>query len=215
MDMPWERCEVAWGNTSQHLPWSCTQGGSSTTHAHTRANWAAALDGRQKVQEIAARDLGGAPSDYEIGGERVYRRGNRSQGMSFARVAERAIALGGRYDGHELPEDINGMTATSATALAGQGLMGVAKDNYGGRGGVYTFVAGAVCGWIATPDFTRIGLLAGLALLAFGVFTQIVYWDVLPLWYHLAAVAFIVPVAMAGANLITRRRNTTTSSQST
>ncbi len=73
---------------------------------------------------------------------------------------------------------------------------------------VYTFVAGAVCGWIAKPDFTRIGLFAGLALLAFGVFIQIVYWEALPLWYHLAAIAFIVPVAMAGAKLFTRRRNT-------
>ena len=36
----------------------------------------------------------------------------------------------------------------------------------------------------------------------------LVYWDALPLWYHLAAIAFIVPVAMAGANLVTRRRNT-------
>ncbi len=73
---------------------------------------------------------------------------------------------------------------------------------------VYTFVSGAVSGWIAKPDFTRIGLFAGLALLAFGVFTQIVYWEALPLWYHLAAIAFIVPVAMAGANLITRRSST-------
>ena len=142
MEMPWEKCEVAWGNTSRHLPWSCTQGGSSTAHAHTRANWAAVLDARQKAQEIAARDLGGSPSDYEVGGERVYRRGNRSQGMSFARVAERAIALGGRYDGHELPEDINGMTTASATALAGQGLMGVAKDNFEEGGRRMSFVAG-------------------------------------------------------------------------
>ena len=142
MDMPWERCEVAWGNTSRHLPWSCTQGGSSTTHAHTRANWAAALDARQKLQEIAARDLGGSPSDYEIGGERVYRRGNRSQGMSFARAAQRAIDLGGTYDGHELPGDINGMTTASATALAGQGLMGVAKDNFEEGGRRMSFVAG-------------------------------------------------------------------------
>ena len=142
MEMPWEKCEVAWGNTRRHLPWSCTQGGSSTAHAHTRANWAAVLDARQKAQEIAARDLGGSPSDYEVGGERVYRRGNRSQGMSFARVAERAIALGGRYDGHELPEDINGMTTASATALAGQGLMGVAKDNFEEGGRRMSFVAG-------------------------------------------------------------------------
>ena len=66
---------------------------------------------------------------------------------------------------------------------------------------VYTFVAGAVCAWIAKPDFTRIGLLAGLAQLAFGVFTQIVYWDVVPLWFPLVAIAFVVPVTMAGANL--------------
>ena len=142
MDMPWEQCEVAWGDTSQNLPWSASQGGSSTTHAHTRSNWAAALDARQKMQEIAAGDLGGSASDYEVGGERVYRRGNRSQGMSFARVAERAIALGGTYDGHELPEDINGMTTASATALAGQGLMGVAKDNFPEGGRRMSFVAG-------------------------------------------------------------------------
>jgi len=94
------------------------------------------------MQEIAARDLGGSASDYEIGGERVYRRSNRAQGMSFARVAERAIALGGRYDGHELPEDINGMTTASATALAGQGLMGVAKDNFAEGGRRMSFVVG-------------------------------------------------------------------------
>ncbi len=142
LDMPWEKCEVAWGDTSRHLPWSCSQGGSSTTHAHTRANWAAVADAKLKMQEIAAQDLGGAPEDYEIGGERVYRRGNRSQGLSFAQIAQRAIDLGGRYDGHELPEDINGMTTASATALAGQGLMGVAKDNYEEGGRRMSFVAG-------------------------------------------------------------------------
>jgi len=135
MDMPWEKCDVVWGDSSRHLPWSCSQGGSSTVHAHTRANWAAVEDATQKMKEITARDLGGSPDSYEIGGERVYRRGNRGQGLSFAQVAQRAIDLGGKYDGNELPEDINGMTTASATALAGQGLMGVAKDNYeeGGR----------------------------------------------------------------------------------
>ena len=142
LDMPWEKCEVAWGDSSRHLPWSCSQGGSSTTHAHTRANWAAVQDATQKMREIAAQDLGGEPDDYDIGGERVYRRGNRSQGLSFARVAQRAIDLGGRYDGHELPEDINGMTTASATALAGQGLMGVAKDNFEEGGRRMSFVAG-------------------------------------------------------------------------
>ena len=126
----WEQAEIIWGDTSKHLPWSCIQGGSMTTHAHTRANYAAGMDAKRKLQEVAARDLGGSPDSYDVADGRVFRRGNRSQGMTFARAAERAIALGGKYDGHELPEDINGMTTTSATALAGLGLMGVAKDNY-------------------------------------------------------------------------------------
>ena len=131
----WEQAEVLWGDTSKHVPWSSIQAGSMTTHAHTRANYAAGLDAKGKLQEIAARSLGGSPNSYDVSDGRVFRRGNRSQEMSFARAAERAIALGGKYDGHELPEDLNGMTATSATALAGLGLMGVAKDNFetGGR----------------------------------------------------------------------------------
>ena len=131
----WEQAEVVWGDTSKHLPWSCIQGGSMTTHAHSRSNWAAGLDAKRKLQEIAARDLGGSPNNYDVADGRVFRRGNRSQGMTFARAAERAIAIGGQYDGHELPEDINDMTKAAGTGLAGLGLMGVAKDNFetGGR----------------------------------------------------------------------------------
>ena len=131
----WEQAETVWGDTSKHLPWSCIQGGSMTTHAHSRANWAAGLDAKRKLQEIAARDLGGSPDSYDVADGRVFRRGNRSQGMTFARAAERAIAIGGKYDGTELPEGINEMTVTSGKALAGLGLMGVAKDNFetGGR----------------------------------------------------------------------------------
>ena len=131
----WEQAEVLWGDSSKHLAWSSLQAGSMTTHAHTRSNYAAGLDAKRKLQEIAARDLGGSADDYDVADGRVFRRGNRSQGLSFARAAEHAIALGGAYDGHELPDDINSMTAKSATALAGIGLVGVAKDNYetGGR----------------------------------------------------------------------------------
>ncbi|MEE8129715.1 MAG: molybdopterin cofactor-binding domain-containing protein, partial [Vicinamibacterales bacterium] len=126
----WDQAEVIWGDTSKHLPWSCIQGGSMTTHAHTRANWAAGLDAKRKLQEIAARDLGGAPDTYEVAEGRVFQRGNRAVGLTFARAAERAIALGGTYDGHTLPDDINAMTTAAATALAGRGVMGVAKDNF-------------------------------------------------------------------------------------
>ena len=140
--IPWEKVEVVWGNTSKHLPYSCMSVGSQTTHAMTRANHAAAMDARRKLQEIAALDLGGGPDDYELGGERVYRRDNPERGMSYARTATRAIALGGRYDGHELPDDIHEYTKTSAPGLAGLGLMGVAKDTYPRDGSTYSFVAG-------------------------------------------------------------------------
>ena len=185
----WDQAEVIWGDTSKHLPWSSVQAGSMTTHAHSRANYAAGLDAKRKLQEIAARDLGGAPDNYDVADGRVFRRGNRSQGMTFARAAERALALGGKYDGHELPEDINAMTTTSATALAGIGLMGVAKDNFptGGRNMSYAIgfaevevdlETGAIalkdykvstdCGTVLNPR-TLAGQLHGGGVQGFGV----------------------------------------------
>jgi CO/xanthine dehydrogenase Mo-binding subunit len=137
LGVPWEQCEVVWGNTSKHLPWSTVSAGSMTTHATSRAVHAAAEDLKGKLQEIAARDLGGSPGQYQVDGGRVFA-GGRS--MTFAQAAKRAIELGGRYDGHELSEDLHAMTKASATALAGQGLLGAARDNYPRGGDVYTFV---------------------------------------------------------------------------
>ena len=142
LEMPWEKVVVTQGDSSKYLPWSCSQGGSATTHAHTRANWAAGLDAKQKLQEIAARDLGGRPEDYDLANERVYRKDTPGRGLTFAQAAARAIALGAKYDGHQLPPDIVGMTRWSATALAGLGLMGVAKDNFPRDGDTWSFVAG-------------------------------------------------------------------------
>jgi xanthine dehydrogenase molybdenum-binding subunit len=140
LGVPWEKCEITWGNTGKNLPWTCPSGGSQTTHAMTRAAHAVAMDARKKLQEIAAKDLGGKPEDYDIAGERVFRKGGGA-GMSLARAAQRAVQLGGVYDGHELPKDINKFTAVSATALAGQGLMAVARDNYPHDGNTFSFVA--------------------------------------------------------------------------
>jgi CO/xanthine dehydrogenase Mo-binding subunit len=140
--MPWEKVEVIWGNTGKHLPWSCLSVGSQTTHAMTRANYAGAMDARRKLQEIAAMDLGGSPDDYDVGSERVFRRGSPGRALSYAQAARRAIELGGRFDGHIVPDDVNQMTKTSAAALAGLGLMGVAKDNHPRDGNTFSFVIG-------------------------------------------------------------------------
>jgi CO/xanthine dehydrogenase Mo-binding subunit len=142
VNMPWEKCEVVWGNTAQNVPWSSIQAGSQTIYAHTRANYATGMDLRKKLQEIAAKDLGGKPEDYDMGNERVFRKGSPARGMTFAKAAERAIQLGGVYDGHEVPKELNGMTKTSAANLAGLGLMGVARDNLPRDGSTYSFMAG-------------------------------------------------------------------------
>jgi CO/xanthine dehydrogenase Mo-binding subunit len=141
LGVPWEKVVVTSGDTSKNLPWTCPSGGSQTIHAMTRAAHAAGMDAKRKLQEIAAKDLGGRPEDYDVANERVFRKGGGS-GMTFAKAAERAIALGGTYDGHEVPEELSRFTKQSAAALAGQGLMGVAKDKYPRDGQSRSFVAG-------------------------------------------------------------------------
>jgi xanthine dehydrogenase molybdenum-binding subunit len=139
LNVPWEQCDVTWGNTSKNVPNTCGQGGSQTTHAMTRAAHAAATDAKKKLQEIAAKTFGGNPESYQL------TKGGISGGgrtMTLAQAAKKAIELGGKYDGHELPQDVNNYTKNSAKALAGQGLMGVARDNYGRDGTSKSYVAG-------------------------------------------------------------------------
>src|SRR6202042_3076918 len=75
LGVPWEKCDVVWGNTSRDLPFTCVSGGSQTTHAMTRAAYATAMAARQKLQEIAAKKLGGKPEQYLVANERVFRKG--------------------------------------------------------------------------------------------------------------------------------------------
>jgi xanthine dehydrogenase molybdenum-binding subunit len=138
LDVPWEKVELTWGNTGRNLPWSCVSGGSQTLHAHTRAAHAAAKDAIGKLQEIAAHTYGGNSAAYKVANERVSGPGGS---MTLAQAAQKAVDLGGKYDGHELPDNINVFTKASATALAGQGLMGVARDTYPRDGSSHSFVS--------------------------------------------------------------------------
>jgi xanthine dehydrogenase molybdenum-binding subunit len=140
LGVPWEKCDVTWGNTSKNLPWTCVSGGSQTTHAMTRAAHAAAMDGKQKLQEIAAKTLGGKPEQYDVANERVFRKSG-GRGMTLAQAAQHAIQLGGKYDGHEPPDDVNKFTKASIAALAGQGLLAAAKDKYPRDGQTFSYVA--------------------------------------------------------------------------
>ncbi|HVV93109.1 MAG TPA: xanthine dehydrogenase family protein molybdopterin-binding subunit [Hyphomicrobiales bacterium] len=138
----WNRCVVVWGNSDKHLPWNFGQFSSNTAHTESRTNYFAAMDAKAKLLEIAAHDLGGAPADYDLANERVVAKADPSKSISFADAARRAIVLGGKYSGQEVPKGINPITAASVAGLAGTGLIGVAKDGATLPGAVPALAAG-------------------------------------------------------------------------
>jgi CO/xanthine dehydrogenase Mo-binding subunit len=140
----WENCVVVRGDSRKHLPWNLGQFGSNTSFTMTRTNYAAAMDAVAKLKEIAAMDLGGAAADYEIGNHTVFARDDASRSMTYAAAAQRAIELGGQFDGHEVADDLNVMTKTSAAGVAGSGLVGVARDNLALTGSVPALAAGFI-----------------------------------------------------------------------
>jgi xanthine dehydrogenase molybdenum-binding subunit len=144
LKVDWDDCIIERGDSRRNLPWNIGQFGSNTNFTMARTNYVAAMDAVNKLKEIAAKHLGGNADQYEIDGKRVFRKGSPKSGMSYAEAAQAAIKLGGKFDGHELPADINPMTKQSATALAGTGLIGVAKDTLPVKGAPSAFAAAFV-----------------------------------------------------------------------
>jgi CO/xanthine dehydrogenase Mo-binding subunit len=140
LGVPWEKCDICWGTNAKNLPWTCVSGGSQTTHAMTRAAHAVATEAKKRLQEIAAKSLGGSPENYDVANERVFRKGGGA-GMTLAQAAQKAIQMGGIYDGHEANPDVNGFTKASVTALAGQGFIASARDKYPRDGQTHSYVA--------------------------------------------------------------------------
>ena len=126
----WENCVIERGDTRKHLPWNFGQFGSNTSFTMGRSYHAAAMDAKQKLLEIAAAEFGGEASDYDVADEVVFATADASKTMTYAEAAQKAIEMGGKYDGHEPPDDINPMTTAAVAGVAGSGLVGVAKDNY-------------------------------------------------------------------------------------
>ena len=116
-------------------------GGSQTTHAMTRAAHAVAMDAKKKLQEIAAKKLWAANPRNTRSRTSASSAKVAAPGMTLAQAAQRAIELGGNYDGHEAPADVNKVTKASVAALAGQGLVAAASDNYPRDGINHSYVA--------------------------------------------------------------------------
>jgi xanthine dehydrogenase molybdenum-binding subunit len=144
LKMDWENCVVVRGDSSRHLPWNFGQFGSNTSFTMSRTNYVAAMDAIAKLKEIAAMELGGAADDYDIGDESVFLKSDPRQRLTYAQAAQLAMDLGGKFAGHELPQDLNPLTAAAAAGVAGSGLVGVAKDNIPGSGTVPALAAGFI-----------------------------------------------------------------------
>jgi CO/xanthine dehydrogenase Mo-binding subunit len=130
----WEHCVIVRGDSRKSLPWNMAQGGSNTSNTMTRTNYVAAMDAIAKLKEIAAQDLGGTADDYDIGEEKVFAKADPAKALTYAQAAARAIELGGKYSGQEVPADLNGETKEAVAGIVGTGLIGVARDNPGGPG---------------------------------------------------------------------------------
>lgn len=124
----WDNCIIERGDSRKGLPWNSPQGGSNTTFSETRSNYVAAMDAVTKLKEIAAMDLGGEADDYDISDEKVFARADPSKAMTYAAAAQRAVELGGKYSGKEIPDNLNPETREAVGIIAGSGLIGVAKD---------------------------------------------------------------------------------------
>ncbi len=129
LKMSWDNCVIERGDSRLGLPFSSPQSGSNTSFTMTRATYAGAMDALAKLKELAAATLGGAADDYDVENETVFAKADRSKSMTYAAAAQRAVELGGRYAGAEVPEDVNAVTKSGVAAIAGTGLIGVAKDN--------------------------------------------------------------------------------------
>ena len=124
----WENCEIKRGDSRKHLPFNIGQFGSNTSFTMTRTNYVAAMDAVAKLKAIAAMDLGGSFDDYDIGEEKVFLTSDPAKYLTYAAAAQRAIELGGKFSGKEMPENLNPLTKAAVAGLAGTGLIGVAKD---------------------------------------------------------------------------------------
>ena len=144
LKVSWDNCIIERGDTRLGLPFSSPQSGSNTSFTMTRATYAGAMDALAKLKEIAATTFGGSADDYDVADERVVAKQDATRNMTFAAAATRAIELGGRFSGQEVPEDINAVTKLGVAAIAGTGLIGVAKDNVALTGTVPAIAVGFI-----------------------------------------------------------------------
>lgn len=71
---------------------------------------------------------------------------------------------------------------------------------------VYSVVSGWLTARIARDNAFVSSVALGILLLVVGIFAQLQYWEVMPLWYHLTFLGALVPAVLVGYRMAARRR---------
>ncbi len=64
-----------------------------------------------------------------------------------------------------------------------------------------SLMAGFITGMIDRTNSYRSAVWLGCALLATGIFVQVQYWGLMPLWYHLSFLGLLLPMSLGGMHL--------------
>lgn len=65
---------------------------------------------------------------------------------------------------------------------------------------IFSIIAGLIAATIS-KETTKAPLVLGVALLIVGIFFQFGEWDILPIWYHMTFLIFLLPATLFGGKL--------------
>lgn len=68
------------------------------------------------------------------------------------------------------------------------------------RSVIFSVIAGFIAASIAREN-SKSTLGLGIFLLLFGIFIQSIYWNYVPLWYHLPFLLLLIPMTILGGKL--------------
>ena len=127
LNVSWDNVVIERGDTRRGLPFNSPQAGSLTASTESRTMYAAAMDMKDKLTDIAAQMLGGKPEDYVLGDEKVVAKSG-GKSITYQQAAQKAVELGGKYSGKEVPDELNPVTKSAVAMIAGSGLIAAVKD---------------------------------------------------------------------------------------
>ena len=64
----------------------------------------------------------------------------------------------------------------------------------------FSIIAGLITAIISKESLKAPSIL-GVLLLAFGIFIQSIYWNYIPLWYHISFLLLLIPMTILGGKL--------------